>query len=319
MQLPSTDLRPGFDITRASHVVLTVRDVDRSVAFYTGVFGLVVTERIADTAYLRGLEEACHHSLVLRRTTGDPACARIGLRVLLDEDLEPLCEHFAARGCTTAWAETAHQSRTLHVDDPLGVRLELCASMPVVPRMLTRFDAYQGGCAQRLDHFQLYVADPLVAVELYASAGFRLSEYIADDSDELVGAFLQRKGNPHDLVFLRHGREPRLHHVAYTTTTPQALLEACDVAAALGFGDCIEYGPGRHGPGHAQYVYARDPDGHRTELFTTHYQMIDVEHEPVRWDPAPGRSIPPAPYGPPPPRSWLEEAMPFATDTLRFD
>jgi catechol 2,3-dioxygenase len=194
----------------------------------------------------------------------------------------------------------------------LGIRLELCASMSVAPRMLMRFDAYKGGCAQRLDHFQLYVADPMAAVELYASAGFRLSEYIADDADDLIGAFLQRKGNPHDLVFFRHGDRPELHHVAYTTTTPQALLEACDVASALGLGDCVEFGPGRHGPGHAQYLYVRDPDGHRTELFTTHYQMIDVEHEPVRWDPAPGMSIPPPPYGPPPPRAWLDEATPFA-------
>jgi catechol 2,3-dioxygenase-like lactoylglutathione lyase family enzyme len=30
-------------------------------------------------------------------------------------------------------------------------------------------------------------------------------------------------------------------------------------------------GPGRHGPGHAQFVYMRDPDGHRVELFTTHF------------------------------------------------
>jgi catechol 2,3-dioxygenase len=292
--------------------VLTVGELDRSVEFYTRVLGLVVTERTADTAYLRGLEEACHHSLVLRRTASDPSCVRIGLRVLLDEDLGPLREHFGARGCATAWAETAQQSRTLHVDDPLGVPLEFCASMPVVPRMLTRFDTYEGGCAQRLDHFQLYVADPMVAVELYASAGFRLSEYIADDVDGLIGAFLQRKGNPHDLVFFRHGDRPELHHVAYTTTTPQALLDACDVASALGLGDSVEYGPGRHGPGHAQYVYLRDPDGHRTELFTTHYQVIDVEHEPMRWTPAPGRSVPPPPYGPAPPRSWMDEAMAFA-------
>ena len=115
------------------------------------------------------------------------------VRVLLDEDLDPLEEHFAVRGCTTAWVDVPHQTRTLHVDDPQGVRLELCASMPVVPRMLTRFEAYRGGCAQRLDHFQLYVGDPAAAVELYASAGFRLSEYIADEADQIVGAVPKAK------------------------------------------------------------------------------------------------------------------------------
>jgi catechol 2,3-dioxygenase len=202
-------------------------------------------------APLRGLEEACHHSQVLRETDGELCCARVGLRVLLDEDLDPLREHFAGRGCATAWADVPHQSRTLYVDDPVGIRLEFCASMPVLPWMLTEFAQYRGGCAQRLDHFQLYVSDPMTAVELYAGAGFRISEYIADDDDELVGAFLQRKSNPHDLVFFRDDDAPRLHHVAYTTTSPGTLLHACDVASSLGFGDCIERGPGRHGPGHA--------------------------------------------------------------------
>ena len=40
----------------------------------------------------------------------------------------------------------------------------------------------------------------------------------------------------------------------------------------MGFAENIEYGPGRHGPGHALFVYMRDPDGHRIELFNTHYQ-----------------------------------------------
>ena len=52
----------------------------------------------------------------------------------------------------------------------------------------------------------------------------------------------------------------------------------------MGFAENIEFGPGRHGPGHALFVYMRDPDGHRIELFNTHYQCIDIEDEPVRWD-----------------------------------
>jgi catechol 2,3-dioxygenase len=52
----------------------------------------------------------------------------------------------------------------------------------------------------------------------------------------------------------------------------------------MGFAANIEFGPGRHGPGHALFVYMRDPDGHRIELFNTHYQVMDIENEPVRWD-----------------------------------
>jgi catechol 2,3-dioxygenase len=34
------------------------------------------------------------------------------------------------------------------------------------------------------------------------------------------------------------------------------------------------------------YVYLLDPDGHRIELCDGHYQTIDTEVEPVRWEAA---------------------------------
>ena len=47
MDLPRTDLDTPFNITRTSHVVLTVKDLEASRLFYTEVVGLIVTERIA--------------------------------------------------------------------------------------------------------------------------------------------------------------------------------------------------------------------------------------------------------------------------------
>ena len=77
----------------------------------------------------------------------------------------------------------------------------------------------------------------------------------------------------------------------------------------MGFADNIEYGPGRHGPGLALFVYMRDPDGHRIELFNTHYQCMDIEDEPVRYDIAPGFSE--NAWGYPAPKSWVEEGSFF--------
>ena len=52
------------------------------------------------------------------------------------------------------------------------------------------------------------------------SMGFRLSEYISPDgTDELLFVFLQRKGNPHDIVFAP-GAGPRLHHAAFASRNP---------------------------------------------------------------------------------------------------
>lgn len=310
MSLPQTTYPAPLNVTRASHVVLTARDLAASRAFYTEVIGLVVSAEDADALYLRGIEEACHHSLVLRRTADAPACLHLGMRIYTEDELTAAKDWFAAAGCRTAWAETPHQGRTLHVTDPAGVALEFCARMEQMPRMITRFSRHRGGAAQRLDHYQVLVPDVRAECGLYMRAGFHLTEYIAaSEGAEMLGAFLQRKGNPHDIVFFK-GPGPRLHHVAFTCPDTAAMLHACDVAGELGFGERIERGPGRHGPGHALFTYFRDPDGHRIEIFNTHYQTMDSDAEPVRW--RPGDVNISTPWGLPAREAWFVEAMPFA-------
>jgi catechol 2,3-dioxygenase len=308
MDVPAPVFDPPFRITRASHVVLAARDLAASRVFYGEIIGLVLTAETADALYFRGVEEACHHSLVIRRGT-QPTCIRIGMRVLTEDDLDRAKVFFESRGCAAQWAEAEFQDRTLHVTDVAGVPLELVARMPAMPRMITAFASHRGGSALRLDHYQILTPDVRAACEFYMAAGFRLSEYVSPaGSSELLGVFLQRKGNPHDIVFF-NGTGPRLHHVAYLAPEMHHLLRACDVAGALGFGQKVERGPGRHGPGHAMFVYFRDPDGHRVELFNTHYQMMDLENEPVRWDPADHRIS--YPWGLPAQRTWFEQATNF--------
>jgi catechol 2,3-dioxygenase len=308
MSLPAPIFDPPFRITRASHVVIHARDLPASRAFYSDVIGLVLTAQESNTLYFRGVEEACHHSLVIKQAS-EPACARIGMRVLTEDDLDRAKFFFDSKQCATQWAAVPHQGRTLHVTDVAGIPLELCASMPAMPRMITAFSAHKGGCALRLDHYQILTPKVREACELYMAAGFRLTEYITPaGTNELLGVFLQRKGNPHDIV-LFNGSGPRLHHFAYLAPEVHHLLHACDIAGELGFGAKVERGPGRHGPGHAMYVYFRDPDGHRVELFNTHYQVMDIENEPVRWDPADPKIS--YPWGLPAQRSWFEQATDF--------
>jgi catechol 2,3-dioxygenase len=314
MILPSTNFDPGFRITRASHVVLAVRDLAASRQFYERVIGLILTAEEDDTLYFRGVEEACHHSLVLRKGS-DICCARLGLRVFSEQDLDKLKGFFEARGCPAAWADVAHQGRTLHAIDPAGTLLEFCATMPVMPRMITKFTRHAGGSALRLDHYQILTPDVRKVCEFYTAAGFRLSEYIAPpDTFDLRGVFLQRKGNPHDIVFF-NGAGPRLHHFAFLAPEVHHLWYACDLAGELGLGASVERGPGRHGPGHAMYVYMRDPDGHRVELFNTHYQIMDIENEPIAWDPADHNIA--FPWGLPARQAWFEQATPFADVAIR--
>lgn len=60
MSLPQTNFRPPFNITRASHLVLTSRDLAKARDFYTEVIGLKVSDETATTIFLRGVEERAH-------------------------------------------------------------------------------------------------------------------------------------------------------------------------------------------------------------------------------------------------------------------
>ncbi len=311
--IPDTNFDPPFHVTRASHIVLTTRDLATSTAFYTGVIGLVVTAEADGVAYLRGVEESAHHSLVLRGADGEPVCERIGLRVLQDRDLDRAKDHFDAKGVPAAFVEVPFQGRTLHVSDPEGVPLEFCARMPAQPRLHDQFQLHKGAAALRLDHFQLLVPDVVAASGFYADLGFRVSDYFVDrpEDERPLGIFLYRKNNPHDLVFLtRPG--PVMHHFGYVVSEVGAMFRALDTAHNLGFGGSLERGPGRHGQGHVLYTYLRDPDGHRVEIHPAAIQMGDIEDEPVRWHRGNRHA-----WELPAPRSWLYEASRFKDVPVR--
>ncbi len=309
MPIPATVLHPPFNVTRISHVTLTCRDLEASRHFYEDVLGFILTAAEKDALYLRGIEEACHHSLVLRRWHGKPVCRSLGFRVLTEDDLDRAKAYFDQLGTPGRWEERPHQGRTLLAVDGSGSPIEFCVSVDPVPRLMQQFDRFHGGSPQRLDHVQVAASDVQAVCDFYARLGFRLSEYTAKDgTDELWGVWLQRKGNPHDVVF-SNGRGPRLHHFAYTVPEVRDLIHACDVAASMGFAAALERGPGRHGIGNALFVYFRDPDGHRVELFNTHYQTIDPDDVPIRWELTDTRRS--QLWGMPATRKWFFEATEF--------
>jgi len=282
--LPAVDLRPPFNITRFSHIVLEVADVARSRDFYVNVVGLVESAFEDGVCYLRGLAEACHHSLVLTPAKGKPSCRRIGFRVFTEEDLAKAHEFFRSRCLPAEWIDVAHQGRTLLASDPAGCVIEFCATMDVLPRMFLEVQTHRGACAHGLDHCQVIVPDAMALSAFYASLGFRTSEYIAA-GDTLLANFLYRKGACLDLAIVP-GVGPRMHHFAYTVPESHHIFAACDFASRHGYASGVERGPGRHGPSGVLFVYLRDPDGHRVEFFSSHYTTIDIELEPIRWDAA---------------------------------
>jgi catechol 2,3-dioxygenase len=310
MAIPQVVIPPPFNITRSSHVHLTVKDLARSRDFYTEILGLVVSDEVDGTLYLRGVEEACHHSLVLKRTSGQPNADCVGMRVASAAEIDLAAAHFERIGAKARRVERPFQGETLRVAfDGTSPPLELCASMPVMPRQLSNYPAQKGGRSLRLDHYQCVVPSVDRTAGQFMALGFRPSKFTTDvDTGELVSIFLHRKNNPHDIV-LAKGAGPRLHHFCYIVSDLQAMLRACDVAASLGYGREVEHGIGRHGPPNGVFVYFRDPDGHRIELGLPPMQYMDAEELPNTWDSTQGSAL--IPWGAAPPQRWREELTLF--------
>jgi catechol 2,3-dioxygenase len=310
MPVRAPNLNPPFNVVRASHVEFGVRELTKSRMFYVDCLGLIVTDEDRQALYLRGVEERNHHSVVLRKSDA-PSVDAIGFKLASEDDLDRAAFYFARKGLPTSFPEVPYQGRTLRTVDGVGMPVDFYARMDQADCLLRRYSHYKGARIQRIDHINCFTPDVQSSYDFYNDIGFRLTEYTeTDEADpKLWAVWMHRKGNVHDLAFT-NGRGPRLHHVGMWTAGPLDILHICDVMASSGFLASMERGPGRHGISNAFFLYTRDPDGHRIELFTSDYLTVDPDLKPLRWslrDPQ-RQTL----WGHPAPRSWFEEGSMFA-------
>jgi catechol 2,3-dioxygenase len=125
---------------------------------------------------------------------------------------------------------------------------------------------------------------------------------------------MHRKGGVHDVAFT-NGHGPRLHHLAFFVPGPLNIIDLLDLMSTTGYLAHIERGPGRHGISNAFFLYIRDKDGHRTEIYCSDYQTVDPDHEPIRWSLTDPRRQ--TLWGAPAPKSWFEEGSVFTGTPTR--
>jgi catechol 2,3-dioxygenase len=314
MPVPKPNLYPPFNIVRLSHVELVVTDLAKSRAFYVDTLGLQVTDEDGSAIYLRAMEERGHHCIVLRK--GDAPCAgHLGFKLFDDHDLDRAAAFFEKNEHPVHWIERAYQGRTLRTADVQGIPMEFYTRMDRLPPIHQQYALYRGGKPLRIDHFNCFSPDVDEAVGFYNEIGFRVTEYTEDEvTGRLWAAWTHRKGGVHDIAFT-NGRGPRLHHVGVWTAGAMDILHLCDVMATSGYLSNMERGPGRHGISNAFFLYIRDPDGHRIELFTSDYLTVDPDLEPLRWSLTdPQRQTL---WGHPAPKSWFEEGSEFSSVPVR--
>jgi 3,4-dihydroxyphenylacetate 2,3-dioxygenase len=303
--------RMKVDVVKAGHLELLVTDLEKAKAFYAGALGFVVTEEAGGSVYLRGLEERHHHSLVLTKNDS-PGAGHIAFRVSGEEDLQEVKKLVESRGGFARWKERGEErgmGRALLTEDPFHFPVEFYSEMGAEDWMLQRFDRYAGAKVMRLDHFNVMLPDVKAAYEWYVGElGFGCTETTETEGEkpELWAAWLRRKHTCHDIA-LTTGKGPRLHHAGFTVADRSSIMDCADILASAGYLDRMERGPGRHGVSNAFFLYLRDPDGNRIELYTGDYLSADPDWVPIRWklnDPQRQTF-----WGAPTPASWFNDAM----------
>ncbi len=312
MPVPAPVLYPPFNIVRLSHVEYRVTDLQKSRAFYVDTLGLQVTHEDAREIYLRAMEERGHHCIVLKQA-GEANVGVLGFKLYDEPDLDKAEAFFRSKGLPTEWVERPYMGRTLRTRDPFGIPLEFYVKMDRLAPIHQEYKLYQGVKPLRIDHFNMFSSNVDDSVAFYNEIGFRTTEYTEDDeSGRVWAAWMHRKGGVHDVAFT-NGTGPRLHHTAFWVPTPLNIIDLLDLMATTGWVSNIERGPGRHGISNAFFLYIRDPDGHRIEIYCSDYQTVDPDLEAIKWDlKDPQRQTL---WGAPAPRSWFEEGSVFEGPT----
>jgi catechol-2,3-dioxygenase len=259
-------------VGRLAFVELETPDPDRLVDYYREVLAFQLVERTPDRAYLTTGPE--HHCVVIAK--GDSARGRSRLGLQVRPPLEDAARRLRDRGVP---AERRGDSEpglpdALVVREPGGTPLCLFAAadgsgagsaLGVRPVKLGHVAGYTDRLAEVQDFYQRHL-------------GFRWSDTIGD-----FFVFLRCGPDHHTVNFIASQRLAGMHHVAYEMRDLMHLKEMLDHLAAHGY--ALEWGPGRHGPGHNLFTYHRDPDGNLTELFTELDLCYD-EDDP-HWEPRP--------------------------------
>jgi catechol 2,3-dioxygenase len=268
-------------IIRLGQIILSVNDLEASRHFYVDLLGLNVLHETPQALYLRGVEDR-EWTLKLEKSR-EPRLRQIGFKVGSDSVLDELAALASSHGLEHRWEKEQDRPRMLRVQDPFGFPIGFYFQSVKHPWLLQNYDMHRGPAPQRLDHCNVFAQRIQDMTRWYMDVlGFRMSEYSDDDEGQIRASWLQRKGNVHDIA-MTNGPGPRLHHFAYWMPESGRIFQACDILAGANEDKAIERGPGRHGISNAFFLYLRDPDGHRIELYTSDYMTVDPDFEPIRW------------------------------------
>jgi catechol 2,3-dioxygenase-like lactoylglutathione lyase family enzyme len=293
-------------VKRISHATFETPDVERQVAYFTDIVGLVPVAREDGSAYLA--TRVGNLAVALERASA-PRCARLAFQAAPEAELDALRQSLEAEGmrCEMRTDPAPGIAKAVVFPDPNGTLVEVYSACAEPPRPN---GAVAGIGPLKLGHVAFSVAEPKLLADFYTRVlGFRVSDWIED-----WFVFLRCGPDHHTVNFVR-GKRTKIHHMAFELKDWAQVQVACDFLGARDIP--LIWGPGRHGPGHNVYTYHRNPDQQIVELFTELDKMLDEElgyfdprpwhrdrpQRPKIWQGKTARDI----WGPPPTPDYLRE------------
>jgi catechol 2,3-dioxygenase-like lactoylglutathione lyase family enzyme len=252
-----------INVRRLGHATLTTPDLERQVAYYTDVVGLVLIERSQDRAFL-----ACKLGLEAIALEAGPANAlsRLSFQVAPDSDLNALARELTEDGVKSQRVSDVSPGivEAIVFRDPKGTLIEIFADY-----RFAKDDGRQAGVMPlKLGHVAYRVDDVQKTVNFYTDVlGFRVSDWRADNF-----AFLRCNTDHHTVNFV-FDEVPQLHHIAFEVKDWAEIQRAAEILAQNHIP--LVWGPGRHIIGHNIAIYHRNADKVRVEFFCEMDQMKD--------------------------------------------
>ena len=259
---------------RLGYAVLSSKDLDRDIDYYTRIVGLSLAYRTSRHAHL-----TTTYGLPALTLEGDGlnGLRAVAFQVAPDEELSVISAALGDLGIAVQrhTDPTPGVAEAISFNDPDGNRVELFSSFNFAKPSL----AHGGIMPLKLGHVACKSRQAQRLVRFYSETlGFRLSDW-----REGQVYFLRCNPDHHTLNFLQ-ADEQIIEHVAFELRDGAEVTRACDVLAANRVR--LNWGPSRHFIGHNFACYHYLQDGYRIELYAELDQLKDEAlgfYEPRPW------------------------------------
>jgi len=250
---------------RIAHATFETPDLDRAIAYYTDVNGLVLNTKEKGRAFLASKIGLLTIALEQGREAN---LKRLSFEVPPNASFADMAKMLSAHGVRSELRSDAIPGigRVLAFDDPKGTTIELFTEW----NYLGSHHQVLGAGPLKLGHIAHFVEDPKAMADFYYRVlGFRVSDWIED-----YFVFLRCNPDHHTVNFVR-GQKTKMHHIAFEMKDFAHIQDACELLALRKMP--INWGPVRHGPGHNVAIYHRNCDDQNVEFYIELDQMKDEE------------------------------------------